>query len=94
MAKLTVRWTKQAVADLNAAYDFISADHPESAKQIIEVILGSIDQIKKYPESGRIGRVKGTRELVIVATSFLVVYRKKEMIIEILSILHHSRKWP
>ena len=44
---------------------------------------------------GRPGRVKGTRELVISSTPFVLVYRLKGgQRIEVLRLLHGSQLWP
>jgi len=94
MAKIVEKWTKQAIEDLNSAYDFLSAESPHLISTTIEGILSAIDQVKIFPESGRPGRVKGTRELVVTTVPFILVYRKKRETLEILSILHQSRKWP
>jgi plasmid stabilization system protein ParE len=42
----------------------------------------------------REGRVKGTGELVISRSPFIVVYRVKGKRIEILRILHGAQQWP
>ena len=94
MAKITEKWTEQAVQDLDSAYDYISQENPSWLKPTIESILEAIEQIKKFPESGREGRVKGTKELVISAIPFIIVYRSQKNVIQILSVLHQSRKWP
>ncbi len=53
-----------------------------------------IEALQIYPEIGRKGRVKGTRELVISQTPLIVIYRIKPKTkhIEILRILHHAQK--
>jgi len=43
---------------------------------------------------GRVGRMQGTRELVISGTTFIVVYRVKGRRIELLRLLHGSQQWP
>jgi toxin ParE1/3/4 len=43
---------------------------------------------------GRPGRVDGTRELVIAATPFVVVYECIEEEIGIVAVMHGSRAWP
>ncbi|HEX5794870.1 MAG TPA: hypothetical protein VFY19_03435, partial [Geminicoccaceae bacterium] len=35
MAALTIRWTKQAIADNGNVYDFVSASNPRAAKATI-----------------------------------------------------------
>jgi toxin ParE1/3/4 len=43
---------------------------------------------------GIVGRPEATIELVISNTSYLIIYRVKEESVEILGILHSSRKYP
>ena len=94
MAKLALRWTKIALADIESAFEFITnEDRPETARQIVAKVLAGIEQVRTFPESGRKGRVEGTRELVVVTTPFIIIYRQKNAAIEVLSILHHARKW-
>ena len=50
--------------------------------------------LKQFPMSGRIGRVGGTRELVIQRTPYIAAYRIHADRVRILRILHGSRLWP
>ncbi len=43
---------------------------------------------------GRIGRVVGTRELIITRTPFILPYRIQGNQIEILAVVHAARRWP
>ena len=43
---------------------------------------------------GRVGRVRGTRELVIAGTPYIAAYRVKGRVILILRILHGAQLWP
>lgn len=43
---------------------------------------------------GRKGRLEETRELVIVDTPYIVVYRVKDDKVEILRVLHSAQKFP
>lgn len=91
---MKIAWTRLAVADLNNAYEYIAAERPSSAIQIIERIEKSIDSIRKHPQLGRPGRVDGTRELIIPGTAFIVPYRIKNNKLEILAVIHGARCWP
>jgi plasmid stabilization system protein ParE len=42
---------------------------------------------------GRVGRDETTRELVVIGTPYIAVYRLRERI-EIITIFHAARKWP
>ncbi len=63
-----------------------------------EQILAILDQVEellpRYPKIGRVGRVEDTRELVIVNTKFIVMYRAEEKTIYILRVVHGARQWP
>jgi len=40
------------------------------------------------------GRVAGTRELVVVGTPYIVVYRIEPAAVVILRVLHGAQRWP
>ena len=99
MEKIRVLWSRDALRDLDEAYEYISRDSPTSAKGIIERIEILLESLSAHPKLGRIGRVKGTRELVVTGTPFILPYvidkddGGKERII-ILGVRHASRRWP
>jgi toxin ParE1/3/4 len=43
---------------------------------------------------GRIGRVPGTRELIVGGTPWIIVYRVRADAVEIIRVLHGAQKWP
>ncbi len=57
-------------------------------------MLGSIGHLEAYPKMARLGRAPNTRELVVTGTPYIVVYRVRDEIVEVLYVLHGSRKWP
>jgi toxin ParE1/3/4 len=59
-----------------------------------DLIQTSVDRLSGYPESGRPGRVAGTRELVVARTPFIVVYRVERHAVLILRVLHGKQQWP
>jgi len=91
---VNVRWTRLAIADLDDAYEYIATEDPSSASMILERIELAIQAVCRHPHSGRSGRVEGTRELVVTGTPFIVPYRVRGRVIEILAIMHGARRWP
>jgi len=92
---MTLIWSPEALQDLLDIRAFISQDNPGSAKKIVARIVTLVrEQLTSNPESGRIGRVSGTRELVISDTPFIVPYRIKGEHIDILRVYHAARMWP
>lgn len=91
---MKIKWLRKALRNLEIAYEYIYANDPEAARQTIVRIRDAVAQLEQYPSMGRHGRVAGTRELVIVNTPYLVIYRVKEETIQIIRVLHASRKYP
>jgi toxin ParE1/3/4 len=88
-------WSPEALQDLSDIRAFISQDNPGSAKTVVARIVALVSaQLPTHPESGRAGRVAGTRELVISNTPFVVPYRIRDEHIDILRIYHAARMWP
>ena len=91
---MKVRWTRLAIEDLDHAYEYIAAANPSAARGVIERIESAVGALQAYPGLGRPGRVEGTRELVVPGTPFIIPYRIAGKRIEILTVIHGSRRWP
>jgi toxin ParE1/3/4 len=61
---------------------------------IDERIIDQIQLLTQFPQLGRLGRVTGTRELVISETPFVVAYRIGADAVRVLRILHGAQRWP
>ena len=89
-----IRWTRQALNNLDSAIDYIAADNQANAQKTAQKIWDTIQLLSAHPGLGRPGRVPGTRELVISGLPFIVPYAEFNYEIVILRILHTSMKWP
>lgn len=89
---MKVRWLSRAAADLEHLYEYIAQDNPEAATSEAGKVVEAVKHLGDYPASGRPGRVPGTRELVI--SRYIVAYRVKDGVVQILRVLHAARKWP
>jgi toxin ParE1/3/4 len=89
---MTVRWTPTALRDLQALHASIADDRDSAAIPKVDRILEAISALEDFPEIGRRGRVAGTRELVV--PPYVVVYRLRRGVIELLGIIHGKRRWP
>jgi addiction module RelE/StbE family toxin len=67
-----LEWSLQAREEI---FDYIAAENPSAAIRIDELISQRVQVLMQYPESGRTGRVAGTRELVITGTPYIAAYR-------------------
>jgi toxin ParE1/3/4 len=91
---LNVEWEPKAEADLTELFDYIAADDIEAAYRVRENIFNQTDMLAQFPHMGRPGRARGSRELVLVGTSYIAAYRIKNEAVMIMRILHGARRWP
>ena len=86
-------WKAAAVADLMAIVDYISDDNPAAAQALKEDIETKVSRLRNNPRLYRVGRVDGTREMV-VRSNYLVVYAEDSHRVAILRVLHAAQLWP
>ena len=92
--RMRLEWSAYALADRVAIFDYIEADSPQAAVAVDERIREQVEVLARFPQSGRKGRVGGTRELVIGRTPYIVAYRISDDTVRILRVLHGARRWP
>jgi len=90
---LKVLWRPVAEADLDGIIAYIAQDDPVAAIDLGDAIDRRVAELPKQPKLYRLGRVKGTREMV-VHPNYIVVYRIVRGYIEILRVLHSAQQWP
>lgn len=91
---MIIVWSAVARADLLAIVDYLLAVNSATAIDTEQRIIEATGQLADFPGLGRPGRVSGTRELVITGTPYIAAYRVRRDAIEMLRILHGTRKWP
>lgn len=91
---MIIEWLPAAEHDFDVIVDFIADDNPVAAIEQGDEIERQIAGLREHCQRGRTGRVKGSRELVIVRTPYIVAYRIKLNKIQILRIFHGAQQWP
>lgn len=89
-----IRWTKRAVRRLDLAGAYVAQDDPEAAARVVARIIAGVDLLAEHPAMGRIGRIKETRELVFADIPYIIPYRVRPSVIEVLTVMHTAQKWP
>jgi addiction module RelE/StbE family toxin len=84
-----------AMADRAAIMDHIGLDNPAAAIELDDEFEAKAEIARQRPTLYRVGRVKGTREIV-VRSNYVMVYRveEDENTVVILRVLHAARQWP
>ncbi len=91
---MKIVWSLLAISDREAIFDYIGADSPRAAARIDDQMEAQVDQLATFPESGRPGRVAGTRELVLQQTPYLAAYQIEGDTVRVLRVLHGAQQWP
>jgi len=91
---LQVQWTNKAKKRLEEIEAYLAQESPTAAKKVIlTIIKKTATQLSKYPDSGKPGRLMGTRELLFSDTPYLVVYTVRNNIITILTLFHTAQNF-
>jgi toxin ParE1/3/4 len=89
-----VKWLHAARANLDAEAQYIARDNPVAVSRVVVSIIEAVDRLRVYPSLSRPGRVMGTRELVVPGTPYIIPYRVRRNVLEILRVFHAARRWP
>jgi toxin ParE1/3/4 len=92
---MRIDWSAHALADLKAISEFIEDDRSvEVANRVIRRIYDAIQTLRSMPFRGRVGRVEGTRELVVPGLPYVIVYEQGGEIVLVLNVVHGAQKQP
>ncbi|MDX8444185.1 type II toxin-antitoxin system RelE/ParE family toxin [Mesorhizobium captivum] len=89
-----IRWTRRALRRLDQIGVYIENDNPGAAARVVARIVSSAGNLAEQPAMGRVGRIKGTRELVLTDIPYIIPYRVVGGEIEILTVMHAAQQWP
>jgi addiction module RelE/StbE family toxin len=87
-------WAQYALSDRDEIFTHIEMENPRAAVQVDQQIVLAARRIIDFPESGRLGRIAGTRELVISRTPYIAAYVVTAEHVRILRVLHGAQMWP
>jgi toxin ParE1/3/4 len=94
---MQLQWTEPAAQDLDKIEAYISKENNPTVT--IDIVLGVIETVEMvlpaHPRAGRLGRVTGTRELVVEGVPFIVIYRQiGSDQLQVICVLHDAQQWP
>ncbi|MCY1301538.1 ParE toxin of type II toxin-antitoxin system, parDE [compost metagenome] len=89
MSRKRIRWTLRALRRLGEIGAYIEKDDPDAAARVVARIVTAVDALAEYPASGRPGRIKSTRELVLADIPYRI-----SRDVEILTVMHAHQQGP
>jgi toxin ParE1/3/4 len=87
-------WSPRVIRHLVAIRKYIEKDSDANAALIAARILEAIEILRTQPQTGRPGRLTGTRELVVSGTPYVIPYRVRHDRLELLAVFDGRRQWP
>ena len=90
---MRLEWKLLAVEDRERIVNYVAEHNPIAAFELDEEIEAKVEQLIQRPELYRVGRKRGTREMV-VRPNYLVIYRLRGEVAEILRVKHAAEQWP
>lgn len=90
---MEVIWSVEARWQLDAIVMCIAQDNPDAALNLDNLLIAAAESLRFLPQKGRLGRVAGTRELVVHA-NYILVYVEDGLTINIVAVLHSARQYP
>ncbi|MDE2135486.1 MAG: type II toxin-antitoxin system RelE/ParE family toxin [Alphaproteobacteria bacterium] len=87
---MPVNFTRRALRDLANIRVHIANDNPRAASRVAVEIVAACDRLEYFPERGRPGLRRGTRELTTV-WPYVIVYRVTGTNIDILAVWHGAQ---
>ena len=91
---MRVEWLPQAERNRQSQLAYIAERNPLAAIAVGDLIEAAVARLADHPEIAPPGRVRGTRELVVTGTPYVVVYRVERAAAVILRLLHGAQLWP
>jgi len=92
---IKLRWTTQAVEDLEAIRNFIANDSAAYADLAVARLLEAVERLEHFPRSGRVVPELSDPQLrEIIESPYRIVYRVRDETVEVLTVFRASRLMP
>jgi len=90
---VNVKWTKNALEELDDIAGYISRDSPKYANILVKQIFEMASHLQQFPKLGReVPEYDNPNLREILYKSYRIVYLIKKEQLEIISVFHGSRK--
>ncbi len=88
-----IKWTHNALEDLEDIGNYISKDSPKYAQILITQIYEIVNSLKQFPMFGRkVPEYNDPKLREIIYKNYRIIYLVKNIQLEIISVIHGSRK--
>jgi toxin ParE1/3/4 len=89
-----LEWKQHALDDRAAILEFIATENPGAAIALDDEIENQAEKVSQGLGASRLGRVKGTREIVVHPNYAIVYQNVGDDLMQVLRVLHAAMQWP
>lgn len=86
-------WKQTAIDDRDEIVEHIALDNFDAAIKLGALLMDKSMALDQHPMMGRVGRIKGTRELV-AHPNYILIYRVAGEVAEVLRVKHAAQQYP
>jgi toxin ParE1/3/4 len=88
-----ILWSPQSLRDLDAIREYIAKDSEHYAGLTVARIFSAVEQLIRFPRSGRIVPERDEPEIrEVIVGRFRVVYRVQDKLIEVATVFRAARE--
>ena len=91
---MIIVWARPAKESFTNHIRYLLDVSPVGAKNVKQLVMENVKMLETTPLMGRPGRWENTRELIIAKYPYIVVYRVKGTVVEILYVHNSWQEWP
>lgn len=91
---MKLQWSERALADLAEAAAYARLQSSALEQGLLTVLSRGLDHLLLFPDSGKPGRLDGTRELHMPDLPYFIVYQVRGESLRVLRVYHSARRWP
>jgi toxin ParE1/3/4 len=89
-----IEFSRATLADFDAIYDYIARDNPSAAAHVLRSLDHSIQLLVDQPRLGKVFRHRRLQLRILTHDDYLVFYRERPGVIEIVRVIHGRRNIP
>lgn len=87
-----VKWTRQAVEDVESIRAYVARDSERYASLLTERLVAAVDRLEMFPQSGRVVPEVGDESLrEVLYGNYRLVYRLHDGSVEVIAVYHAAR---
>ncbi len=92
---MRIIWSPLAVDRVSEIAEYIAQDNPNAAEEWINTVFAKVEQLRSFPESGRIVPEANNQKIrELIYSNYRIIYRIEEKRLAVLTVRHGKQILP